>query len=363
MQDFLNSGFWATWAQLTQVSFLLGCRCSMRKRSCWCTRSMCISRTPSRISAPHATSALPTVPTCRSITGSTLGWSRTSAKFASASLRSCAICSSTCVPTPGKKPYKCTHVGCGKAFTQLSNLQSHSRSHMTDKPYRCNSCYKCYSDEASLREHIPKHSETKHLKTQICHICGKSYTQETYLARHMQKHNFDSSNRGGLMAKPLSVNLAGMQEEVAKGLLSPSNTLSSPMGLQEGPKASSAFMPLSHQYGNSAAVNMNMNMMNMNSGMPSSPFPFPPPRLPSTTLNSQLPHISSVSSPRYFPFEASALSFPKRESSERGPIRDGMIQHSLLSLQQIKNFSATHGAVFPKSEPSSPTPNNKDFIL
>ena len=88
----------------------------------------------------------------------------------------------------GEKPYKCQHPGCGKAFSQLSNLQSHSRSHMTDKPYRCNSCYKCFGDEQGLRDHIPKHSETKHLKTFICRICGKSYTQETYLARHMTKH-------------------------------------------------------------------------------------------------------------------------------------------------------------------------------
>ena len=88
----------------------------------------------------------------------------------------------------GEKPYRCQHPGCPKAFSQLSNLQSHSRSHMTDKPYRCNSCYKCFTTEQGLREHIPKHSETKHLKTHICQICGKSYTQETYLSRHMQKH-------------------------------------------------------------------------------------------------------------------------------------------------------------------------------
>ena len=88
----------------------------------------------------------------------------------------------------GEKPYRCQHPGCGKAFSQLSNLQSHSRSHMTDRPYRCNSCYKCFTDEQGLRDHIPKHSETKHLKTFICRICGKSYTQETYLARHMTKH-------------------------------------------------------------------------------------------------------------------------------------------------------------------------------
>ncbi len=88
----------------------------------------------------------------------------------------------------GDKPYKCRHPTCTKAFSQLSNLQSHSRCHQTDKPYKCNACYKCFPDEAALLEHIPKHKESKHLKTHICQFCGKSYTQETYLAKHMQKH-------------------------------------------------------------------------------------------------------------------------------------------------------------------------------
>lgn len=126
-------------------------------------------------------------------------------RFATEDSRNFVTCNNICGPTQvrgfsivevdsmnilGEKPYKCSHQGCGKvhecfstrtadgallqAFTQLSNLQSHSRSHMTDKPYRCNSCYKCFADEQGLREHIPKHSETKHIKTHICHICGKN---------------------------------------------------------------------------------------------------------------------------------------------------------------------------------------------
>ena len=88
----------------------------------------------------------------------------------------------------GDKPYKCRNPGCVKQFSQLSNLQSHSRCHATDKPYKCNACYKCFVDENALLEHIPKHKESKHLKTHICQYCGKSYTQETYLQKHLQKH-------------------------------------------------------------------------------------------------------------------------------------------------------------------------------
>ncbi len=88
----------------------------------------------------------------------------------------------------GDKPYKCRHPGCVKQFSQLSNLQSHSRCHATDKPFKCNACYKCFVDENALLDHIPKHKESKHLKTHICQYCGKSYTQETYLQKHLQKH-------------------------------------------------------------------------------------------------------------------------------------------------------------------------------
>lgn len=100
----------------------------------------------------------------------------------------------------GDKPYKCRHQGCQKAFSQLSNLQSHSRCHQTDKPFKCNSCYKCFTDETALLEHIPRHKDSKHLKTHICQYCGKSYTQETYLSKHMQKHAERPDKRPSIQA-------------------------------------------------------------------------------------------------------------------------------------------------------------------
>ncbi|XP_067615273.1 zinc finger protein rotund-like isoform X2 [Eurosta solidaginis] len=109
----------------------------------------------------------------------------------------------------GDKPYKCRHPGCQKAFSQLSNLQSHSRCHQTDKPFKCNSCYKCFSDEPSLLDHIPKHKESKHLKTHICQYCGKSYTQETYLTKHMQKHAERTDKRPPIVTANANANGAG----------------------------------------------------------------------------------------------------------------------------------------------------------
>ncbi|CAH2099068.1 unnamed protein product [Euphydryas editha] len=104
----------------------------------------------------------------------------------------------------GDKPYRCTQIGCTKAFSQLSNLQSHSRCHQTDKPFKCNSCYKCFTHEKDLLEHIPKHKESKHLKTHICQYCGKSYTQETYLSKHMNKHSERADKRPPISALGLS---------------------------------------------------------------------------------------------------------------------------------------------------------------
>jgi hypothetical protein len=66
-----------------------------------------------------------------------------------------------------------------------------------------------------LLEHIPKHKESKHLKTHICQYCGKSYTQETYLSKHLQKHIERAEKRAsGLSGLGLARNL-GMSNAAA----------------------------------------------------------------------------------------------------------------------------------------------------
>nr|XP_054586026.1 zinc finger protein 362a isoform X5 [Nothobranchius furzeri] len=87
----------------------------------------------------------------------------------------------------GERPYKCAHPGCEKAFTQLSNLQSHQRQHNKDKPFKCSDCFRAYSDSASLQIHLSAHA-IKNAKAYCCSLCGRAYTSETYLMKHMSKH-------------------------------------------------------------------------------------------------------------------------------------------------------------------------------
>ncbi|KAL1428232.1 hypothetical protein MTO96_002633 [Rhipicephalus appendiculatus] len=119
----------------------------------------------------------------------------------------------------GDKPYLCRHPGCDKAFSQLSNLQSHSRCHQADKPFKCHSCYKCFAHEDALLEHIPRHRDSKHLKTHICPRCGKSYTQETYLLRHMQRHAHPSAQTAppSALAPPPHPSAPPDDADVARG--------------------------------------------------------------------------------------------------------------------------------------------------
>ena len=198
---------------------------------------------------------------------------------------------------------------------------------MTDKPYRCNSCYKCYSDEAGLREHIPKHSETKHIKTQICKICGKAYTQETYLARHMTKHsqeNLPKSSMQPIKQEPKDHSIEAV--DFTKILDRPNDiqghVTPGPYHQTAKPPLSSAFMPIP-QFGTTSS----------NSSYPYSPAGLST-GLPSNNLSSSLPHISSMSTPRYFPYDPIGLrksaDTPDRNMLDRNVIDRNVIERNVL---------------------------------
>ncbi|KAM3873399.1 uncharacterized protein ACN63O_002428 [Diretmus argenteus] len=89
----------------------------------------------------------------------------------------------------GKKPYKCPD--CGKDFAFLQNMKTHQKLHQ-EKPFRCTSCRKGYSDEAQLQHHMLSHNGEKPHK---CDICDKSFGLAYLLRDHMNTHTGERPHR------------------------------------------------------------------------------------------------------------------------------------------------------------------------
>lgn len=89
----------------------------------------------------------------------------------------------------GKKPYKCPD--CGKDFAFLQNMKTHQKLHQ-EKPFRCTSCRKGYSDQIQLQHHMLSHNGDKPHK---CDMCDKSFGLAYLLRDHMNTHTGERPHR------------------------------------------------------------------------------------------------------------------------------------------------------------------------
>ncbi|GBP86719.1 Zinc finger protein Gfi-1 [Eumeta japonica] len=92
-----------------------------------------------------------------------------------------------------EKPHKCQV--CGKAFSQSSNLITHSRKHTGFKPFGCELCGRAFQRKVDLR----RHRETQHADLRSPPLAPHTDVH-TMHAPHPEmqahpEHRIDNSNR------------------------------------------------------------------------------------------------------------------------------------------------------------------------
>ena len=63
-----------------------------------------------------------------------------------------------------EKPFICEFPGCGQAFSQLSNRNSHQTLHSEDKRFACNLCGKNFHKKFNLQTHLKSHEKKQKSK-------------------------------------------------------------------------------------------------------------------------------------------------------------------------------------------------------
>ncbi|CAG9559087.1 unnamed protein product [Danaus chrysippus] len=88
------------------------------------------------------------------------------------------------------RPFACLYTHCDRSFATKHSLVVHiAHTHTSERPHKCDVCYKGFATSSGLKIHKESHSN----REVSCSICGKKLANKRVLQKHVRAHNAQSN--------------------------------------------------------------------------------------------------------------------------------------------------------------------------
>lgn len=89
------------------------------------------------------------------------------------------------------RPFLCSHTNCDRSFSTKHSLLVHvAHSHTSERPHKCDICFKGFATKFGLKVHRETHLN----KEVSCEICNKKLSNMKILQKHMKTHDVDAND-------------------------------------------------------------------------------------------------------------------------------------------------------------------------